>query len=80
MDKLIEMGQEERIRLGLAARCRIRENFSLPFIVVQYEKLCEELSIKRCLITGFLIWYNLIIGYACNETQKPLRDNIYVLR
>lgn len=40
------MSQEERIRLGLAARCRIRENFSLPFIVAQYEKLYEELSIK----------------------------------
>lgn len=65
--ELIEMGQEERRRLGIAARCRIRENFSLSSIVAQYEKLYEELSIKG-------------IEYACNETQKPLKDDIYVLR
>ncbi|MDD5473279.1 MAG: glycosyltransferase [Candidatus Methanoperedens sp.] len=44
--ELIKMGQDERRRLGIAARCRIRENFSLPSIVAQYEKLYEELSVR----------------------------------
>ncbi len=42
--ELIEIGSEERKQLGLAARRRIEENFSLPAITAQYEELYEELS------------------------------------
>jgi glycosyltransferase involved in cell wall biosynthesis len=41
---LIKMGPEYRRQLGLAARRRIEENYSLPAIVAQYENLYEELA------------------------------------
>lgn len=42
--ELIDIGPEGRKQLGLAARLRIKENFSLPAIVARYEELYEELS------------------------------------
>ena len=41
-DRLIEMGPENRARLGEAARKRIAENFSLPVIAARYEQLYKE--------------------------------------
>ena len=40
--ELIEMGPENRARLGEAARKRIAENFSLPVIAARYEQLYKE--------------------------------------
>ncbi len=39
---LIEMTREERLALGMAARHRVIENFSLGMVVRQYEHLYEE--------------------------------------
>lgn len=46
---LVELGAEERARLGISARQRIVENFSLGVIVPQYESLYKYLlaSISR---------------------------------
>lgn len=44
MGQLIDMGATARRRLGLAARRRIEECFSLPAVVHQYEQLYEELA------------------------------------
>lgn len=43
LNELIYIGLKGRKELGLAARHRIEENFSLSAIVAQYEKLYEEL-------------------------------------
>jgi glycosyltransferase involved in cell wall biosynthesis len=40
---LLDMSREERVQLGLAARQRIMERFSLGKIVEQYERLYESL-------------------------------------
>ena len=45
--ELIEMGPENRVRLGEAARKRIAENFSLPVIAARYEKLYKEIVKQR---------------------------------
>jgi glycosyltransferase involved in cell wall biosynthesis len=42
--ELIELGHEERTRLGIAARCRIKEHFDLPNIVRRYQNLYQELA------------------------------------
>lgn len=41
--ELIQMGSDERVALGLAARRRVEEHYNLPQIVSQYQKLYEEL-------------------------------------
>lgn len=41
--RLIEVGPEERRRLGLAARRRVETHFSLPTVTGQYQRLHEEL-------------------------------------
>ena len=38
-EKLIEIGKDKRQKLGHDARLRIRDNFSLPSVVKQYEEL-----------------------------------------
>jgi glycosyltransferase involved in cell wall biosynthesis len=43
-DVLIKMDQEGRYTLGLAARQRIQEHFSLPIITTHYTRLYEELT------------------------------------
>jgi glycosyltransferase involved in cell wall biosynthesis len=43
---LIELDLESRARLGLAARRRITENFSLPIIVARYQELYAELGLR----------------------------------
>ena len=43
---LIVLGAEGRSTLGKAARVRVMENFSLDFIVNQYEKLYEKVLVK----------------------------------
>ena len=40
---LLKMNREERKRLGMAARQRVEEKFSLPSIVARYEKLYGDL-------------------------------------
>jgi glycosyltransferase involved in cell wall biosynthesis len=42
--KMLNLGQEGRNHLGMAARQRIAERFSLAVIVDRYEQLFEELS------------------------------------
>jgi glycosyltransferase involved in cell wall biosynthesis len=42
--ELIELGHEERTRLGLAARSRVKEHFDLPNIVIRYQDLYQELA------------------------------------
>lgn len=42
--ELIEIGPEGRTQLGLSARRRIEENFSLPTVVARYEGLYAELA------------------------------------
>jgi glycosyltransferase involved in cell wall biosynthesis len=42
--ELVELGSEGRIRLGIAARGRIREHFDLPDIVTRYQNLYQELA------------------------------------
>jgi glycosyltransferase involved in cell wall biosynthesis len=39
---MIEMGSDERRKLGIEARLRIMENFSLPEVVAKYENLYER--------------------------------------
>ena len=41
---LVELGQEGRSRLGIAARQRVKEEFNLPQIVERYESLFQELT------------------------------------
>lgn len=41
--KLLQMSEEERKKLGRAARQRVEEKFSLPSIVARYEQLYSEL-------------------------------------
>jgi glycosyltransferase involved in cell wall biosynthesis len=43
-NELIAMGPESRSAMGLAARRRIEENFSLSAIVSRYEALYEEMA------------------------------------
>lgn len=45
--KLIELGQDKRWALGMAARQRIIENFSLDAVVKKYEMLYEEVVCRR---------------------------------
>ncbi len=45
--ELIEMGPENRARLGKVARKRIADNFSLPVIAARYEKLYKEIVKQR---------------------------------
>jgi len=40
----VELGSEGRARLGVAARCRIKEHFDLPDIVERYQNLYQELA------------------------------------
>ncbi len=42
--ELVDLGQEGRSRLGVAARQRVKERFNLPQIVAQYESLFQELA------------------------------------
>lgn len=42
--QLVEIGPEGRRRLGMAARCRIEEKYSLAAVVAQYEKLYMEFA------------------------------------
>jgi glycosyltransferase involved in cell wall biosynthesis len=49
---LLDMSQEDRMRLGLAARQRIVENYSLEKIVEQYERLYESLVTSSELPVG----------------------------
>lgn len=42
---LVRLGVEGRVQLGLAARHRIEEHFSLPVIVARYQRLYEELAL-----------------------------------
>lgn len=44
---LLRLSEEDRRQLGLAARRRIEEHYSLPTIVHQYEQLYEELLAPR---------------------------------
>ncbi len=41
---LLDLGPEGRTKLGMEARSRIEQHFSLPKIVSQYERLYEELG------------------------------------
>jgi glycosyltransferase involved in cell wall biosynthesis len=41
---MLDLGREGRMRLGKAARQRIKEEFDLPKIVARYEKLFEDLA------------------------------------
>jgi glycosyltransferase involved in cell wall biosynthesis len=41
---LLDSGTETRMRLGLAARRRVEEHFSLPHIVTRYQLLYEEMT------------------------------------
>ena len=43
-DRLIDKGQMERAKLGMAARKRIFENFAISKIARQYEELYQELA------------------------------------
>jgi glycosyltransferase involved in cell wall biosynthesis len=40
--ELIELGRQERVNLGQAARARVIEHFSLDSVVAQYESLYES--------------------------------------
>jgi glycosyltransferase involved in cell wall biosynthesis len=42
--ELVGLGPEDRVQLGLAARRRVEEHFSLPVIVTRYQRLYEELA------------------------------------
>ena len=42
--KMLDLGPEGRYRLGMAARERVKENFSLPKIVDWYQNVFEELA------------------------------------
>ena len=44
--ELLEIGLEERKKLGRAARERIEKNFNLPTIISQYENLYEQILIS----------------------------------
>jgi glycosyltransferase involved in cell wall biosynthesis len=44
LGQLVELGQEARASLGMAARCRIKEHFDLPDIVARYQNLYQELA------------------------------------
>ena len=44
MNELLDLGIEERKKLGLSARKRVRENFELQKIVEQYEALYNSLA------------------------------------
>ncbi len=45
--ELIEMGRDARHELGLRARKRVAENFSLNSVVQQYENLYKEIYLER---------------------------------
>jgi glycosyltransferase involved in cell wall biosynthesis len=42
--KLLEAGEEERRRLGMAARKRVERHFALPTIVERYQAIYEDLA------------------------------------
>ena len=42
--KMIEIGKEERIQLGIRARKRMEENYSLPKMIMKYENLYLEIA------------------------------------
>ncbi len=42
--ELIDIGTEARYKLGISARCRIEENFSLSHIISKYEIVYEEFA------------------------------------
>ena len=44
-NRLINKGQEERAKLGIAARRRIHENFEISKVAGQYEELYQKLTI-----------------------------------
>ena len=44
LGQLVELGQEARASLGMAARCRIKEHFDLPDIVARYQNLYQDLA------------------------------------
>ena len=45
--KLVEAGPEVRRRLGMAARRRVEEKFSLPMVVERYQALYQDLAFRR---------------------------------
>jgi glycosyltransferase involved in cell wall biosynthesis len=53
--KLIEIGRQERTELGLAARARVTEWFSLSSVVEQYEALYESAVSQRTTETASAI-------------------------
>ncbi|MEZ4599291.1 MAG: glycosyltransferase [Syntrophotaleaceae bacterium] len=64
--KMTEIGQKERTRLGISARERIVDNFSIPKIVRQYEDLFE------CLVKHN---ENVHGGYKCGHEVEKLKIN-----
>lgn len=40
--EFIQMGSDKRAALGMAARRRVEQNFSLPEVVSRYQRLYEE--------------------------------------
>jgi glycosyltransferase involved in cell wall biosynthesis len=42
--KLLEAGSEERRRLGMAARRRVQQHFSLPSVVERYQAVYSQLA------------------------------------
>jgi glycosyltransferase involved in cell wall biosynthesis len=52
VERILELGQGARQKLGESARSRIRDNFSLDRVVKQYEKLYQEVAAKRTTVTS----------------------------
>lgn len=52
--ELIEMGRDARMMLGLRARQRIQENFSLPTIAARYAQLYRDIGVKSLGLSGRL--------------------------
>ncbi|MDL1963283.1 MAG: glycosyltransferase [Deltaproteobacteria bacterium] len=50
--RMIEMGAEARRKLGIAARKRIQDNYSLSMIAGQYEDLYHKVVTEKLLILG----------------------------
>jgi glycosyltransferase involved in cell wall biosynthesis len=45
--RLVDAGPEVRRRLGMAARRRVEEKFSLPMVVERYQALYQDLAFRR---------------------------------
>ena len=50
--RLLEMGAEARRKLGIAARKRIQDNYSLSMIAGQYEDLYHKVVTEKLLTLG----------------------------